>query len=204
MKTNLLKFIPAALFITLMFTEACQSNQSQEAVDSSASTQTPASQSNPPDSTDIMKTGSAAEKFLQQAALSSLAEMEMTKLAILRATMPAIKEFAAKSEKEQLKINARLKELASADNFALPATLPPAKTEHLEALSRMEGTDFDNYLINTLVENRIVDISLFRGAAQSPDTAISAFARQTLPILQQHYEQARKISKKFDQTKYKK
>jgi len=49
-----------------------------------------------------------------------------------------------------------------------------------------------------MVEDHINDISLFEGAAKSPDTAIRSFAIRILPILQKHYQQAREISRQFD------
>jgi len=156
------------------------------------------------DTSSNMKDGTPVNKFLEQAAIGGMLEVEMGKIGQQKASLQSIKDFAAMIEKDHTAANTELSNLASAKGFKLPAALPDAKKEHLNALNTSTGKNFDSYYINMMVEDHITDIALFEGATKSPDTAVSAFAAKILPVLQKHYKAAREISMQFDQNKSKK
>jgi putative membrane protein len=205
MKIMKFNILPLGLLALATLTQACNSNQKKDTADSTMSGHTTMTHdSTAADTTDNMKNGTPVDRFLEQAAIGGLVEVEMGKIGQQKASLKSIKEFAAMIEKDHTKANSQLSALASAKAFKLPAELPALKKEHLNDLNRTSGKDFDSYYINMMVEDHINDISLFEGATKSPDTAISAFATKILPVLQKHYKQAREISMQFDQNKNKK
>jgi len=199
-----LKILPVSLLALAIICQACNSGGTKDSADSTTSKQTMVHDSTSGDTTDNMKNGTPVNRFLEEAAIGGMVEVEMGKIGQQKASINSIKDFAAMIEKDHTEANTELSALASKKNFKLPAELPAAKMEHLNDLNRATGKDFDSYYINMMVEDHISDISLFEGATKSPDTAVSAFAKKVLPVLQKHYKQAREISMQFDQNKNKK
>jgi len=201
MKTNNLSiFLISALSFSVL-TQACNSNENRETADSTMSVDSVSHPSTLVDTVDTMKDGTADNKFLEQAAIGGLVEIEMGKIGQQMATDPSIKSFAAMIQNDHTAAKSQLDILAVSKGFKLPATLPSLKQEHLKDLKKTSGTVFDQYYINMLVEDHIIDISLYEGATKSADTAISNFAKKILPKLKKHYEEGRVISMKFDQNK---
>jgi len=204
MKIKTFNILPISLLALATLTQACNSSPKQDTADSTMSDHTMVQDSTAGDTTDNMKNGTPVNRFLEEAAISGLVEIEMGKIGQQKASLKSIKDFAAMIVKDHTAANAQLSTLASAKGFKLPAELTTLKKEHLNDLNRTSGKDFDSYYINMMVEDHINDISLFEGAVKSPDTAVSAFATKILPVLQKHYKQAREISMQFDQNKNKK
>jgi putative membrane protein len=204
MKIKTLQILPVGLLTIACLVQACSSDQNKNHADSSMTGHTMHHDTAATGNSDTMKNGTAVNKFLEQAAVGGMVEVEMGKIGQQKATMQGIKDFAAVIEKDHAQANAELKTLAAAKGYNLPAALPAGKKEHLADLSKSTGNDFDSYYVNMMVEDHITDIALFEGATKSPDTAIAAFASKVLPILQKHYKMARDFSMKFDQNKDKK
>ncbi|MDO7744861.1 MAG: DUF4142 domain-containing protein [Pedobacter sp.] len=199
----------AVIATALVCTISCSSGRQdgkddQHTTDSTVTGHTMSHDSATHDTSSNMKDGTPVNKFLEQAAIGGMLEVEMGKIGQQKASLQSIKDFAAMIEKDHTAANTQLSSLASAKGFKLPAALPATKKEHLNALSTSIGKNFDSYYINMMVEDHITDIALFEGATKSPDTAVSAFAEKILPVLQKHYKAAREISMQFDQNKNKK
>lgn len=204
MKTNKFKFLSISLLVSAIWIQACNSSIKQDQADSTLTSHSMTQDSTAHHSTDNMKNGSSVNQFMEQAAVAGMVEVEMGKIGQQNASLKSIKEFGAMIEKDHTQANSELGALAAAKGFQLPAAVPEMKQEHLNDLKRSSGKDFDSYYINMMVEDHIVDIALFEGAAKSADTAISSFAIKTLPVLKKHYKKAREISMQFDQNKNKK
>lgn len=206
MKVKHIKLLPVTLLTLSLFAQACNSNRKSNTADSTSTDTTVADTTNRPagGTTNNMKNGTPVNQFLEQAAIGGMVEVQMGKIGQQKASLQRIKDFAAMIEKDHTEANAQLSTLASTKSFKLPAELPAMKKEHLNDLNKTAGKDFDSYYINMMVEDHINDIALFEGATKSPDTAVSAFAKKILPVLQKHYKQAREISMQFDQNKNKK
>jgi putative membrane protein len=204
MKIKTLQILPVGLITLASLVQACSSDHNKENADSSMAGHAMHHDTAAAESSDTMKNGTAVNKFLEQAAVGGMVEVEMGKIGQQKATMQGIKQFADVIEKDHAQANAELKTLAASKGFELPAELPASKKEHLADLNNSKGKDFDNYYVNMMVEDHITDIALFEGATKSPDTAVAAFASKVLPVLQKHYKMAREFSMKFDQNKDKK
>jgi putative membrane protein len=204
MKRHQFKLFPIGLLTVAIFIQACNSDQKKESADSTMTEHSMAHDSTVKDTSTNMKDGTPVNKFLEQAAVGGMVEVEMGKIGQQKAALKSIKDFAAMIVKDHTAANTQLSTLAAAKGFTLPAALPAEKQEHLNDLKSNSGKDFDSYYINMMVEDHISDIALFEGASKSPDTAVSAFAAKVLPVLQKHYKQARELSMQFDQNKNKK
>lgn len=133
--------------------------------------------------------------FLMQAAQNGLAEVEASKLALSRATMPEVKQFAQRMVDDHTKAHAELAALAKSKGMKLPTEPSLMQRGTLKALGTREGASFDaQYAEGMGVEAHNDTVKLFAEAARdSKDAQIKAWAAKTLPTLQQHLAMANQL-----------
>lgn len=132
--------------------------------------------------------------FLNQAALGGLAEVQMGQLAVQKATNPEVKQFAQQMVDQHTQVNQQLMQLAQSKSVTPPTTLDPAMQQNMTRLQRERGAAFDRDYVRQQVAAHQAQVALFqREAAEGSDPDVKAFAAQTLPTLQQHLDEARKL-----------
>lgn len=122
--------------------------------------------------------------------------MELGKLAQQKASSDAVKQFGERMVTDHTKANDQLKEVASKEGVAVPTTLDKKEQSHIDKLSKLQGPQFDKAYMKDQVKDHQKDVQEFQDEAQlgtNPD--IKQFASQTLPVLQQHLDQAKDINK---------
>ena len=85
--------------------------------------------------------------YVENAAASDMFEMESSRLALQRATLPAVKTYAERMIEEHGKSSEELKAAALAAGIPLPPALPADKQAKLAALGRLNGEAFDRQYI---------------------------------------------------------
>jgi putative membrane protein len=153
-----------------------------------------ANQGNAPDTMTTTKVDD--KKFVQNAALGGMAEVELGKLATQKAASEAVKQFGQKMVDDHTKANDQLKEVASKENITIPDSLDSKHQSRIEKLSKLSGPDFDKAYIKDQVKDHKQDVSEFKSEANNgSDPNIKQFASNTLPILEQHLTMAKDLSK---------
>jgi putative membrane protein len=130
--------------------------------------------------------------FAQQTAASNSAEIELARLAYVRAQSPDVRAFA-----RQMLINHR--EMAiELDNFALERgylvawRIEPDKVATVERLSVLEGAAFDRaYMAEMVAAHEDAVARLEAQAASGLQTA--SLANESLPTVRHHLEMAREL-----------
>ncbi|MFL6448250.1 MAG: DUF4142 domain-containing protein [Bryobacteraceae bacterium] len=136
------------------------------------------------------------KKFVKDAALGGLTEVELGKVAAQKASDEKVKEFAQKMVDDHSKANEQLKELASKSNIEVPATLDSKHQSRIDKLSKLSGQDFDKAYVKDQLKDHQTDVREFSDEAQSgTDPNVKSFAASTLPILQHHLEMVKSLSK---------
>lgn len=133
-----------------------------------------------------------AAAFLQKAASGGQAEVALGKLAQSQADSPEVKAFGARMVADHGKANAELQTLASKKGVTLPGLEPKQKDLHDE-LAALSGPTFDRAYMQAMVEDHDHDVAAFEQAAKSKDPEVQAFASKTLPTLEAHQTEARRI-----------
>lgn len=72
--------------------------------------------------------------------------------------------------------------------------MPEAKAE-LRKLQHLHGPAFDREARRYMIEDHRKDLSEFKSQARHGDPRTAAFAKQTIPVLQKHLEQAEALPK---------
>lgn len=131
--------------------------------------------------------------FIKTVAQNGLLEVTLGKLAIEKASDPGVKNFGKLMVQDYNEMNTQLKALSEVKGLKLPASLPPKELEQVKQMSQMKTAYFEKLYMKMMIEIHNKHIELFRGAGDSPDTAISNFSRKFLPVLERHRENALKV-----------
>jgi putative membrane protein len=96
--------------------------------------------------------------------------------------------------KDHTTANEKARELAKAANVT-PPTEPSADQKQLgDMLAKLSGADFDKQFAAAMVKGHTEAIALFQDKADDSTNDVSKFAKDTLPTLQKHLEEAQKIA----------
>jgi putative membrane protein len=154
-----------------------------------------------PDSTMGPGAGSTGQKvddkkFVKDAALGGMAEVELGKLAAQKATDPKVKEFAQKMVDDHTKANDNLKQAAGKSNIQIPDALDSKHQSRIDKLSKLSGENFDKAYVKDQLKDHQTDVREFTDEAQNgSDPNVKSFASSTLPILQHHLEMVKDLNK---------
>lgn len=133
--------------------------------------------------------------FVQKAMEGGLSEIGLGELAQSRGSSPQVREFGMIMVSDHQKANDELRELAQQNGYEnLPLTVPSGTQKGYDQLSDKNGTDFDKAFIQQMIKDHEKTVKLFRKQAENgKDEQLRNWATRTLPILEQHLEQAKRL-----------
>jgi putative membrane protein len=141
------------------------------------------------------------QAFAKDAARGGLAEVKLGKLAEDHGSSEAVKTFGTRMVAEHTKAGDKLKEAAAQKHIALPADLAPKDQANYDRLLKLSGADFDRSYAQDMVKDHEQDLRDFqREANHGHDDLIRTFAAQTVPMIQQHLQQAKDMLKTVSPT----
>jgi putative membrane protein len=150
----------------------------------------------PMNSPDTMTAKVDDKRFLKDAALGGMAEVELGKLAVQKASRDEVKQFGQKMADDHSKVNDELKQVASKENVSIPDSLDSKHQSRIEKLSKLSGEDFDKAYVKDQLKDHEADVREFQNEAQNgSDPGVKAFASSTLPTLQQHLSMVKDLNK---------
>lgn len=129
----------------------------------------------------------ADKKFVMDAADGGMAEVELGKLAVSKASDQKVKDFGQKMVDDHSKANDELKSVASSKGITLPTTVSAKHKATMDRLSALSGPAFDKAYVADMVKDHKKDVAEFQKESNSgKDSDVKGFATKTLPTLQQH------------------
>jgi putative membrane protein len=141
-----------------------------------------------------------ADDFVKKAGAAGAAEVAMGTLGADKATNAEVKAFAQRMVKDHTKANKELTAVAAAKGLKVP-TEPGVmhkgmkeKFEHQSA-----DADFNHDFMQQMVRDHEAAVELFTTAANDTtlDPELRALAKKTLPTLQEHFAEAKKLEAKL-------
>jgi len=174
--------VPLTLVFAMVFAAAAFAQQSSTGTRQGS---TPAHESS---------RASADTEFAMKAAHANMAEVELGKLAHKKAMNDEVKQFARRMIDDHGKSLDELKTIASKKHLTLPSGIDAEHRKLADRLSNMSGSKFDSEYIDAMVDGHRKVASDFRKESQSgADPDLKAYAAKTLPVVEQHLEQAEMI-----------
>jgi putative membrane protein len=129
-------------------------------------------------------------KFAVDAANGGMTEIELSKLALERATNAKVKEFANMMVMDHSKAGEELKGIAKTKNITLPDSVNADSKKAIADLSaKKAGADFDKAYVDKMVSDHKATVDMFESESKnSKDADLKAFADKTLPVIKGHLE----------------
>lgn len=134
--------------------------------------------------------GSKPESFVKHAATDGMAEVELGKIALQKSQDPAVRKFAQRMVTDHGKANTELASIAKRKNLDVPTSLDSKHQSLVQSMNAKSGAAFDAAYSEHMQADHSKAIALFEAASKSSDTDLAAFAKKTLPTLQEHKQMA--------------
>ena len=188
----------ALLVVMYFILLACNNDAETTNERTDTSTTTTTSTDATPNTATSVVTDEKSSTFLTKAANSGIAEVQLAKLAQQKATIDAVKNFAAMLERDHSAANDQVKNLAGQRNVSLPASPSEDKQKMYSDMEKMTGKAFDKEYISMMVKSHNDGINLFEDTrANASDIDVKNFADKTLPTLKMHLDSAKAIQKRY-------
>jgi len=140
---------------------------------------------------------SSTPDFVQKAALSDMYEVEAGKIASQKGQSDTVKNFGQMMVDAHSKTTKELKDIVASNNIKvdLPNKLDSKHQKLIDDLKAASDADFDKTYAKQQVDGHQDAVSLFDAYSKKGDNApLKAFAQKTLPVIQQHLEEAKKLA----------
>ncbi len=132
--------------------------------------------------------------FVMDAAMSSMMEVELGRIAAQQGASESVKQFGQRMVDDHGKANTELMTLASGRGITLPTGLDEKHQQQLTKLQGLSGAEFDRAYARLMVRAHRDAVSDFeKHSSRGTDPDLKAFAGKTLPILQEHLRMARAL-----------
>ena len=141
-----------------------------------------------------VEAGSNPATFVKTAALDGMTEVELGKLAASKSSTSDVKRFAQKMVQDHEQANQQLTAIARSKGLAVPTKLDAKHEAMVQELSAKSGAAFDSAYASHMAKAHTKAVALFEAASQSSDSDLAAFAKKTLPTLQQHEQLANNLN----------
>jgi putative membrane protein len=152
--------------------------------------------------TSTSKLSATDSKFVKEAAVGGMEEVQLGQLAAQKASDPDVKNFGQRMVDDHSKANDQLKQLASQKGVTVASTLPPSKQKDVDQLSKLSGAAFDKKYVSMMVQDHKKDVAEFKKTStHAKDADVKSWASATLPTLQDHLKMIEDISAKMHPTK---
>lgn len=133
-------------------------------------------------------------KFIMDAAMGGMMEVELGRVAAQKGTSDAVKQFGQRMVDDHSKANEELMSLASSKGMTLPTALDDKHQKDVAKLSAMSGAEFDRAYAKMMLKDHEKDVKEFeRQSTKAGDPELRAFVTKTLPTLQEHLQMVRTL-----------
>ena len=129
---------------------------------------------------------SADKVFVGNVSQGGAYEVAASKVAVMRATMPDVKDLAIAEVHDHEGVGANLKSISSATGIPIAAELNPEFTQRLAKLKAVPAADFDAAYIADMKQIHDKDEKLFAKEANEGSSNFKTFAHQTDLIVKRH------------------
>lgn len=195
--------LPAVCFMILACNDRNDTTTAETTSSTSTSTDNTGTNTNTSinanaNTTNNVVTDEKSTEFLKKVTNSGMAEVQMAKRAQQKATIDAVKNFAAMLERDHTAVNQQVKNLADQRSVTLPTTISDDKQKMYRDMDKMTGKSFDKDYVSMMIKSHNDGIALFEDTrSNASDIDVKNFADKTLPTLKMHLDSAKAIQKRY-------
>ncbi len=122
-----------------------------------------------------------------------LTEIKASQLAATNSQNADVKSFAEMMITDHSKANKTLDSLETDKMITEKDTISAEHQELIDSLSKKTGAEFDKAYIAMMVKDHEEAVELFSDQVDDKNQTIQDFARKTLPVIQMHLDDAKKL-----------
>jgi len=146
---------------------------------------------------DKAKTAESDQTFVNKAAMSDMAEINISRLAVKTSKDEGVRKFAQRMIEDHSKTSKELLDLVNKKRMKAPERMDAEHDKLAKKLSAMTGSEFDRAYAAGQVKDHEVAVALFEGQSKDgKDNDLKAWAKKTLPHLREHLKMAKELNKK--------
>lgn len=135
------------------------------------------------------------QAFVLEAAAYGNLEVQMSRVAALRANANPVRSFAQNMAEDHSKARRKLKEIALSRDFRVSDRLDEKRADILMTLQRYAGDEFDREYLTQQVDQHRRGVRLFREQAQKGgNDELRTFAESNLAALEAHLKSAQDLA----------
>ena len=139
--------------------------------------------------------GAQDGRFINAASVSDQFEIQSSQVALQRSRSPAVRAYAQGMIDQHTNSTRQLTALAGAKGATLGQGLDSTQQRLLAAMQTSSVGGFDRTYLNGQVTGHTATLATFNDEVGSgSDADVKAFAQQNLPMIQQHLDDARRLS----------
>ena len=124
--------------------------------------------------------------FVKSAALGDLTGIELAKVAQSKAENAGVKTLAARLLKDHTAAYSELTAIAKRKRMDVPNSLVYEDEQVVNEAAGKSGAEFDSWYGQRMITESQKAVALFQAAAKMQDAELAAFAKKTLPVLEEH------------------
>lgn len=128
----------------------------------------------------------ANQAFVAKASQSGLYEVEAGKVATMRGSMPAVKNFGVLESHDHEGVNRELKQIAGMTGVTIAPGLNAEFSQRLAKLKATPAAQFDSYYLSDMKQIHNNDEALFAKEAEEGSGPYKRFAHQTAVLVNAH------------------
>jgi putative membrane protein len=134
------------------------------------------------------------ENFIVRAAISNLAEIQASELALEKSGDKAIRTLAGRLIQDHRAAQAKLKRVAAEVKVALPGTVDEDSRKQKIKLEELVGADFDRAYLDLMYEGHTRTLDLYQqAAAANLPASFQSYAKETSQVVQTHRTDLEKL-----------
>jgi putative membrane protein len=140
--------------------------------------------------------------FAKQAAQAGMTEVQLAHLALQKSKNPEVVAFAHRMNADHSKANAQLIAIEKQKGMTPPSSLGAKNEAVMQQLQSESGATFNSTYLKTQLPAHRKVLALFQTeAADGKDADLVAFAKQTIPTIEDHISMDEREIAKLDSTK---
>ena len=140
-----------------------------------------------------------SQKFIKAAIEGNTAGIDVGKLAQQKGKNPAVKQYGAMLVKDHSAAKSKAEAAAKTVQVKPPTGSSVAEKATYLKLKVLSGDAFDKSFAASMVSDHQNDIKEYQEEAQKSD-AVGSYAKEALPTLQKHLQEAQKLDQTLKQT----
>ncbi|MFC0253721.1 DUF4142 domain-containing protein [Massilia consociata] len=138
----------------------------------------------------------ADKKVINDMAMSNMAEIEISKLALSKSQNPDVKTYAQQMIDDHSKAQAEVQALAQSKGVTLPTELDAKHKAMSAKLEKLSGDAFDKAYMKQagVADHKATHSKLVAGSKKAKDPDVKALATKMTPTVEQHLKAAQQMS----------